>query len=178
MSRKITLIFGKTGTGKSTKAKSLIKESLSSRIIVIDALAEYDEFIIVENFLDFYEYVKDNQDFKLACRFSSDMDIEYLFKIVFELGNILLIVEEAEIYISPYAKQSNFLRLVRYGRHKNISIIGIARRAAELSIDLRANTDNIISFKQTELTDIEIMKKIGFENLNNLNEFESREIFL
>lgn len=134
--------------------------------------------IICENFLDCLEYVRDKREFTVCCRFTSDYDYEYLFKLIFELGNITLLLEEAEIYISPGSTSSNFLDLVRYGRHKNIEILGIARRASELSINFRAQVNKIYSFKQTELRDMEILEKLGFTNLNKLAEHEYSEINL
>ena len=134
--------------------------------------------IITENFLDCFEYIKDKKDFRVCVRFTNDMDFEYLFSLIFELGNITLLLEEAEIYISPQATSSSFLNLVRYGRHKNIQILGIARRASELSLNFRAQTNVIYSFKQTEIRDIETLEKIGFRQLNQLGEHEFSEIYL
>lgn len=172
------MIFGKTGTGKTTLAKNLIKKE--NRYIIIDALREYDNGIIIEDFESFLDYVKNNfnNDFKIICRFTSDEDIEYLFRTVFVIGNLTLLVEEAEIYINPYSKSNNFLRLVRYGRHKNVKIIGVARRTAELSMDFRAQTNRIISFKQTEKRDLEKLAELGLENLDKLSEHEYKEIIL
>lgn len=149
------------------------------RLLVIDSRAEYNNgFTIVYDFENLYEYIVNKDNFKVACRFTNDDDIEFTFKLIFVLKNICLLAEEAEVYISPYAKQSYFLNLVRYGRHQNISIVGVARRASELSIDLRANTDIIYSFKQTEQNDLEKMEKIGFQNLDNLPEHEYKQIIL
>jgi len=146
-------------------------------VVIIDPRDEYDG-IIVNSFEDFVDYIKDKDEFKIVCRYESDIDIDYTFKAIFVIKNILLVVEEAEIYISPLAKQSSFLTLVRYGRHKNIKIIGIARRASELSIDFRAMTDKIISFKQTEIRDLDALEKLGFKNLNQLGEHEYQELTL
>ena len=147
--------------------------------MVVDALAEYDG-ICIESFENFVEYFREfhPDSFRLVCRFSSDLDLEYLFKALFEIGNATLVVEEAEIYISPYAKSGSFLRLVRYGRHKNINIIGVARRATELSMDFRAQTNRIISFTQTEPRDIQALEKLGFHNLGKLPLYEFTEITL
>lgn len=174
---RIILIFGKTGTGKSTKAKELIANE--KRVIVIDPRFEYeDNFVIVYNFRDAYNYLINKKEFHLACRFSDDLDFDSLFELIFVLKNICLVVEEAEIYISPYEKRNEFLKLVRYGRHSNIKIIGIARRTSELSLDFRSQVDRIISFQQTDFNDLQTMKKIGFEDLEKLEGHEYKEILL
>jgi len=136
-------------------------------------MREY-EGTIVENFEDCCDYflnVKPSS-FRIVARFTDDLDIEYLFKLCFVVGNLVLVVEEAEIYISPFAKSTSFLRLVRYGRHRNIRIIGVARRVSELSVDFRAQVNTIISFKQTEPRDLAIMQELGFTGLENLNNYQ------
>lgn len=176
MKNRINLIFGKTGTGKSTLAKQLVKDE--TRVIIIDAKAEYTEGMIVYSLTDCYFYINNKKSFTVICRFDNELEIEYLFKFVKAVENICLVVEEAEIYISPYAKRSSFLDLVRYGRHHNIKIIGIARRTSELSIDFRAMTDVIYTFKQTEPADILNMQKLGIDGVENLGEHEHIEIIL
>jgi hypothetical protein len=156
--RTIKLVLGKTGSGKSSFVKKELIRNIE-RLIIIDALSEYENGIIFTNVDTLIEYIIDNKinqhdNFKFICRFTDDKDIELLFLLVFELSNLTLLVEECEIYVSPNSKSSNFLKLVRYGRHKNISIIGVARRSTELSLTFRSQTDTIFSFKQTDKNDL------------------------
>jgi len=167
--RKIILIFGKTGSGKSTLVKQLIKDV--DRKIIIDIQHEYSEGIIFESYADFYEFITTHgtgKSFNYIIRFENDEEYEKLFLLVYYIGNLYLIVEEAEDYISPDKRKSNFNKLINRGRHKRISIIAIARRSVELSRRLRGQVDRIYSFKQTQIEDIIIMKKIGFKDLSFL----------
>lgn len=178
MNERICLIFGKTGTGKTTLAKKLIADE--KRIVAIDPLNEFNDFVFLYNFDEAYEFFKridSGSSFKVSIRFNDDIDFEYLFKLLFEIKNLILVLEEAEMYISPAVKSSSFLRLVRYGRHSKIKILGIARRTAELSRDFRSQVNRIISFKQTDEMDLKNMSLLGFSNLNNLSEYEFTEIF-
>lgn len=173
--REIVLVFGKTGSGKSTFTRAYIQNF--PRVIVIDPMEEYEGII----FYDFYtlnEYHKINQleSFIYVCRFSSDLEIEYLFKFSQAIENNLLVLEECSIYVSPQAKSNEFLNIVRFGRHKQISIIGISRRATELHNDLKAMVNKIISFKQTHPIDLQNMSKLGFQNLDSLPDYEYQEI--
>lgn len=169
--REIILIYGKTGSGKSELAKRLIKPY--NRIVIIDVMNEY-EGTIVETFDDFIDYIIDRENFVVCVRFTDDEDYEFLFRTIFEVSNILLVLEEAELYISPSERRNEFLKLVKYGRHRDISIIGIARRISELSPQLRSQVDKIYTFKQTEPKDLKVLKELGFnENkIMNLNDFE------
>jgi hypothetical protein len=179
MSERISLIFGKTGTGKSTLAKELIKDQ--NRVIIIDPQREYNETIIFENIPSLWDYIEKNENFGvLSCRFETDLEIDYLFRTCKIIGNLTLVVEEAEIYISPNARSGYFLDLVRYGRHKGVKIIGIARRRAELSADFRGMCEVIYSFKQTEPLDIDAMKKLSndFNGLENLKDHDFIKVIL
>ena len=114
-------------------------------------------------------------NFKIVCRFNNDFDIEGLFSIVTKITNVVLILEEAEIYISPFTRFSNFLYLVRYGRHYNINIIAVARRASELSVDLRSQVNSIyICSAITEPLDLKNFAQLGLDiqKIKNLNQFE------
>lgn len=173
--RSITIIYGRTGTGKSSLAKKIILKY--PRVIIIDPLHEYVNGMIFYDFESLIEYTEKNlsNNYTYICRFSSDIEHDYLFRFVQIIGNLLLVVEEAEIYISPTSQSSTFLNLCRYGRHQNISILGIARRVSELSINFRAFVDTIISFKQTEPRDLKLMSELGFENLDKLSEHDYLE---
>lgn len=169
MQNRINLIFGKTGSGKSTLAKLLaLKEN---RLIVIDVLDEYNDFISIYDFESLVEYITTHEDFRISCKFKNQTHIEYTFRIIFHVKNICILVEEAGYYISTRDLTSNFLDLVRFGRHANIKIIAVSRRFVELSSDLRAMTNVIYSFKQTYPNDIKESEKIGFTGLNELQDF-------
>ncbi|MCC7332647.1 MAG: DUF87 domain-containing protein [Flavobacteriales bacterium] len=174
MNREIKLIFGKTGSGKSYFVKNKILP-LFSRLVIIDPQLEY-EGLIFTDYSDLANFHLENspESFRYVCRFNSDLDIDFLFRWCYAVGNLCLVVEEAEQYISPYAKSSNFLYLVRYGRHKSISIIGIARRLSELSTDFKAQVNEIISFKQTLPLDLKLAEQLGLFGLDKLGKYETK----
>jgi len=173
MTREVILIFGKTGSGKTVKAKSISSQYI--RTVVIDSLYEYREGLIFYDFYSFAYYLKnkytENKPFSYILRFSTDEDYEKLFLVLFAMKNYLLIVEEAELYISPYSKKTEFNKIVRYGRHKEISILGVARRASELSQDFKAQVNKIYSFVQTNPIDLQIMRGFGFHGLDKLSNY-------
>lgn len=167
--RQVVLVFGRTGSGKSDYTKKFVKNF--SRVVVIDPKGEYEGLIFYtsEDLIDYYQN-NEPEDFTFVCRFKNEIDYDAVFRFCDIVGNLLLVVEEAEIYISPYAKSSEFLNLVRYGRHSGVSIIGIARRASELSIDFKAMVNTMISFKQVLPEDLKIMEKYGLTGLDTLSD--------
>jgi hypothetical protein len=173
--RQIILIYGKTGMGKSTKAKEII--SGYDRVIIIDPKAEYDGLVFTDC-VDMIEYYEANEPekFIFICRFQTDVEHESVFKFCEVIENVLLVVEECEIYISPKSQSSYFYNLCRYGRHHNVSVLGIARRSGEISIGFRSLVTKIISFKQTEPRDVKYMDDLGLHDVDKIEPHEFIEV--
>lgn len=79
-----------------------------------------------------------------------------------ELGNVCVVLEESELYISNFILSDSFRWLVNYGRHAGISLIAVGRRTPELNIQFRAMASTIITFQQTEPRDIRNLVDYGF----------------
>ena len=170
--RQVILILGKTGSGKSTLAKRLIRKF--PRIVVFDPLDEYPGDFICESVEDFAETVEreaESEKFVIVCRFKSDsvsvhavmLQYETAARIVKEVGDLLLVLEEAEMFIDSYDSDSAINYLISFGRHKGISILGIGRRPTELAVKLRAQSTTFITFQQSEPRDLQYMTALGFD---------------
>lgn len=163
-----------TGTGKTHLAKKIIKNH--KRVIIIDDRYEYNDGIIFYSLLDLLEYIgtNDNQ-FVYICRFDNIVDIEYLFKLTFEIGNLLLVIEECYQYIDVRARNSFFIDyLVNRGRHREISLLLILQRIPDLNVSVRAQINELYIFKQVNPYDIEKLKPYGIET-NNLKSLGTGE---
>jgi hypothetical protein len=161
MQRRVILIFGKTGSGKSTLSKRIISQF--ERVIVFDPLEEYSG-LVVFSYEEFVEYFREYRPtFHVVCRFENEEDYEKVAMGVWYIENVLLVLEEVETYLNSYDRQSYINHLIAFGRHKRISILGIGRRPVEVPIKLRAQCSSIFSFQQTEPPDIMYLEKWGFE---------------
>jgi hypothetical protein len=175
--RKVFVILGKTGSGKSTLARSILDKF--SRIITLDPLGEYEGNIITSwrVLVDTLEPLYDNwgnEHFNISCRFTTDEDVEYLFRLMWELHDVLFVVEETEIYLDPRKPNKAFSRLINYGRHRHISLLCVARRVPELSVQLRSQATSIITFRQSEPRDLQLLELYGFnqEAVKTLGDYE------
>ena len=135
-------IVGKRGKGKTTLAKNLLIQSEADQIFVFDYLGEYlalsSERIRVyrENLAEFCEYIWNNSG-----------------------GNIrsLAVFDEVDLY----GKNNEYISfLYRFGRHKKIEIIAVARRFYDLPVIIRALTDKFYLFQITEERDISYLKRL------------------
>ncbi len=174
--RTVVLILGRTGSGKTTLAKEIMQQF--PRRITLDPLEEYNSGVIVRDFTRLYEYLTrpgfdaERDPFVLTFRARSTVDREFLFKFVKEMNDILLTVEEAEIYLDPRSLNEDFSDLINYGRHREISLLAIARRVPEISIEFRAQITEFITFRQFEPRDLDLLERYGFnrEEVKNLEE--------
>lgn len=155
------MIVGKTGTGKTVLTKQIIEEC--QRILILDPMGEYGGtvFFDFDGVAEFF--LNEPETFRCVLRPSEEEDAEFLFRLARTIGNLTLVVDEAEIYINPQSMPDSFRWLVQFGRHRGISLVCIGRRAPELNIYFRAQQTSIISFAQTEPRDIDHLEEYGFD---------------
>ncbi len=155
----IATIVGKKGSGKSFLAKEIADDE--PRVIVIDNLGEYDRLTVVDGYRECIHALlgaEKQRRFKLALRTTSlEEDLE-LMDLVYSMDHVTLIVEETSRYTSSAFLPQPLEQLIRFGRHRAINMVWLARRASELHRDLTANSDVIVSFTQHEKRDVEYLR--------------------
>lgn len=133
--------MGKRGKGKTTLAKELIRNSSFDQVFIYDYLGEYiplssEKCLVSRGGLYNFCQIVWNTSTK-----------EYQSLIVFD-------------EIDLYGKNNEYIAfLYRYGRHKNINLIGIARRFYDLPVIVRALTDKFYLFQITEERDINYLRR-------------------
>jgi len=159
--KKITLIFGKRGSGKSYLVIKLIE--LELRLVVFDTMSEYKNGVIFgteeyEKFLEFWRKVY-FQKFRIIYRpIKPAEEIERIGELVYVLGNCCFLVEEIDCYCSPYQISDNFAAIIQRGRHKNIKLIGITQRPFGIHRLLTSQAKEIYVFNTNEPRDREYLR--------------------
>ena len=162
--RKCILIFGTVGSGKSVLCDEVIRKQFQGKIniIILDPLLEYEIGSLSTNFNQFMiQYKESVKNSIFLCQFSEDTDIQTLFKFVKEIGNCLLVVEEAELYLDQKENMDEFYWLIKRGRHNNISLLCISQRPTDFPTSLRAQYTSIFSFRQLFPADIKRLEELG-----------------
>lgn len=85
-------------------------------------------------------------------------DFDPLIRAMEDIGDLTFYVDEAHQICNPWSATNGFLKLIRMGRHKGVSITWIAQRFSTVHRELTANTDELILFRLWEPLDIEAIK--------------------
>lgn len=151
---------GQRGSGKTYWVKHFIKGQ--ARYLLYDALGEYDgapQFEDIGALLDFckahtggfFEAIYDpieHEDFPLFCR------------IALTLGNIYVVIEEIDLFATPYLSPPELQKLIKYGRHYGVNVLGVSRRPSEVSRLFTSQASRFVLFRQIEPRDITYFRSI------------------
>lgn len=138
-SNELATISGKRGFGKTTLAKTLI--SGLSRVAIWDPMGEYGgphAYIPRQgNASEFNEWVKS----------------------YWNVGNICLMVDEADQVMAERKELPEFAnKVVNLGRHRNIGMIMITRRLANLSKTAVSQSADLFLFHHFLINDIKYLE--------------------
>ena len=156
--RLVALVYGQTGSGKTILARALfqkrIKELGPGAVgLIVDTLQEHIDVPVVcpktiENFLN-VDAGKPGRSARVLLDEDQDFDA---FSEVLEntytapedgrkrRGPVVLMIDEVSYWTSPNKSTAGLSRLIRYGRHWQVDLIGVARRPAETSRELSAQS--------------------------------------
>jgi hypothetical protein len=165
MTNRILCIFGHKGYGKSYLTKNRLLGHWS-RLLVFDTQREYSDGLIVRDPVACLDWLlkKDPKRFRIIARPQTDWAVSVFLKLAWILEDLLVVCEEVDLFTSAQRIHPDLSRLVKYGRHRGIDLIAIARRPAEISRHLTAQADLVLSFRQEEPRDLEYFAKISKEN--------------
>ena len=110
--------------------------------------------------------------FDFVFRWEDDSEVDRVLEVAWQIGNMMIVIEEADWLASTSTIHPMIKKMIKKGRHRQISLAAVSRRPAELSRLLTSQADEIVSFKMTEPADLDYMKHCGFdpEVLQNLSE--------
>lgn len=160
----MTVIIGRKGFGKSTKARELVESE--PRRIIFDPMREYTDGVVVRSFEEAVEYldrVRD-RDYSVILRTLDPEDELRLIELAVHgepesplLPGVMLYVDEADRLCSPHRLPHGLFRAVNYGRHFGVSMIFVSRRPRRLHRDMTANADRIFVGKTQEPADLDYL---------------------
>jgi len=170
-----TMILGKTGKGKTTLARSLLRDFQGiKRILVYDFMGEYDGDITVHTLQELYNACLDPTKHTILVR-EYQGSFDTLCEFVYDLGNCVFLVEEIDSASSAVSVPQYLSFLYRYGRHRNIDMFAVSRRPAEVPRIVTAMSNIYYIFSITEPRDIMYLNQLQVglgDRAKRLEQFE------
>jgi hypothetical protein len=189
-------IFGRSGSGKSTRAKQMLRAE--NRLVIFDTMQEYGKLGIQQVFSlgELKNYMAANWGrFKVAYVPPYTSKVEALHKLSVMLRQlqqpyadekpgaekITLMIEELNGSFPVAGLKDGLLGfgdLCGRGRHYGINLIGISQRFASVHNDFRGNMTKSYFFAQGNMTDISTIKgMVGGAVVEKMAGFEDHEFF-
>lgn len=174
MQRDVILICGQTGSGKSYYAKKIVKNI--PRCLVIDAgFREFENTIFFDNVDDLIEALqKRNAETDKDVCFNFGItpfpdEYEAIFDIAIACGNLTLVLEESDRFDE---KIFSYQDIITRGRHYGVSILAIAPHPYNFPKDLRRQLTEVISFRQTEESDLDYLSDVIGPEIYQVRDFQ------
>lgn len=183
--RKIVVVIGKTGYGKSYFVQHELLPYLD-RIVIFDVMGEYDldGYIIIDDVGTLREHLKDclEKTMYCVCRLTSQDDYEIAFKMCQIASGVTVVIEEISNFASPYYMTPYLEQLIRFGRHTSTSVIGITQRVCDVGPLFLNNSDLLVCFQLTDRNDIDRLRSINYVGDNadqvcTLGRYQSKLFF-
>jgi len=162
--KKIRLIFGKRGCGKTELARILTR--ICRRLLIYDTLGEYSKGVIIEDLQalkDFWGKVYRGKFRIIYQPVDPEGDFDAVCRLVYECGELTFLVEELDRYSRPLALSRPFKEIIQRGRHYDIELIGITQRPHGIDKLLTSQAKEMYIFNTTEPRDVDYFKDtIGY----------------
>lgn len=155
----IRLVFGKRGSGKSVLARSLIHNQ--NRYLTYDTLGEYSDGVTIcdlDTLRRFWLKVY-QRNFRIVYQpLDPDVEFDAVCELVWECQDMTFLVEEIDQYCQQHRMSPEMKNIVQRGRHRNIELIGVTQRPANIDRLLTSQTKEMYILSMTEPRDIAYFK--------------------
>jgi len=171
---KIICVFGRRGSGKSFLVRNVVLERLHGRRIVYDPMKEYSgKGAIATSLPDFFDLLE-AQERHIVFQSDKDSNFDEVCRVIYESqSNIWLVCDEIDMFCKATETPEWLLKITRYGRHKGIGLVVIARRPAAIPREITSQATYIVSFRQHEPRDIKYLSEfMPAEKLPEIGQYQ------
>lgn len=165
----LSIVLGFRGTGKSVLTKKL--QSFYPRLCIFDTKNEYrDKDLIgaepecwtLEEFGETLKRVKERDRYKIVfkCGSLDPEEVDAAIQAVNYVGNLCLVLEEAQIWAPKHTLLPGLRRFVTMGRADGLSGIFVTQRAAEIHTTILSQAENYFCGAAFEANDIAYLEKV------------------
>lgn len=132
------------------------------RLLVADPQAEYGNVAVpVQSIEEWIAYVQDAGTTWIVAYQGDDLDtaLPTICDAAFEMGPIVVVLEEADLWCTPSQIMPEVAKLLKYGRKRQVWVCGVARRPSEVHRLLTSQARHVIAFGTVEPIDVEYFRR-------------------
>jgi len=178
----IIFISGQRGSGKSYFAKKLAASL--PRCLIWDSLGEYQADTRIYELEELGDFLtKDQQNPRLFTvafdSYEPDVTFPWFCRLALARGSVYVVMEELDLLATPQYCPPDFARLIKYGRHFGIQLVGISRRPAEVSRLFTSQASRFVIFSQREPRDLQYFRSLignAADQLPNLTGYHHLDV--
>lgn len=178
-----TIVFGKTGGGKTEKVKQIVKDH--DRVLFFDTLChDYTQGVILNSIDELKKFWRKcyTGNFRLIFRtIDHAIDFPEVCKLVTACKNMTFVIEEADLYFNGGSCCRELNDIIFRGRHYGINLIAVTQRPFGIGRGLTSQTKAFYIFRSNEPVDIKYFRdRCGSEIANQitkLGQYEYIEFF-
>ena len=155
----IIFVSGQRGSGKSFWVKNYLQGL--TRYVLFDTLGEYQgpRYMEIEAFLGACQKAGDGYFTAIYDPYSNE-SFPMFCRIALATPQIYVIIEEIDLFSTPWNTPVELQKLIKYGRHYGVNIVGVSRRPSETSRLFTSQATRFIVFLQREPRDIAYFRSI------------------
>jgi hypothetical protein len=156
------LVYGSKGKGKTTYARKVYSARIArgGSGVFIDRTGRNGDLAelpgggrVCRTLGAFYAYsrarILEGRPINAIVALGWGEDHNRLWPMLYEIGNLLLVLDEAEQFASAHRIDPDLSELVSLGRNRRVDILSTVRTPPELHTRLRGNRDVVICFGQS-----------------------------
>lgn len=155
LDREVVVVVGHTGYGKTLWTAGHARGL--NRVLIVERWADKSEYGHVSRFSELRELIaffeRRPRTFRVSYYPATMAEARYLWMLAWLVGDLTVVIEEADTYFPRGVIPAEFIELTGRGRHRQISLVVVSRTPYRLPIEIRREADRLIAFHLAERRD-------------------------
>lgn len=173
----VRMIFGRSGTGKTTLIAHML-DDIGGRQLIHDPAAqkayETPGHVICNTVAEVYDLMLTGAaSFRILWRGANRHEFDQVNMFAWALENVTVVWEEVDQLWPAATLPDTALLMLNQGRHRDLRVLACARRPARVNRDLTALASRIVAFRTSEPNDLKYFSDyVGRDNTRKIAELQ------